>query len=53
MSKLLGTILAGLLALQAGLPSVGLEPPYLNAAALGVGVLVAALTFYLRSAPTD
>lgn len=47
MTKILGAILAGLLALQTGLPSLGLEQPWINLASVGVGVLIASLSFYL------
>ena len=49
MTRILGSVLAGLLALQTGLPSLGLEAPLVNVAALVVGVAVAAITFYLRA----
>lgn len=51
MAKLTGSILAALLALQAGLPSLGLTQPLSNIVALGVGVAVAGLAFYLKGSP--
>lgn len=48
MLKLAGAILAGLLALQAGIPSLGLQEPWVNVATVGVTVAVASLTYYLK-----
>lgn len=49
MTKAMGSILAGLLALQAGLPTLGLAEPWINIAAVAVTVGVAGLTFYLKT----
>ena len=51
--KILGSVLAGLLALQAGLPSLGLDQPMSNVAALVVGVAVASLAFYLKGPSSE
>lgn len=52
MSKILGAILAGLVVLNTGLPTLHLGETFGSAAALGVGVLIAGLSFYLRGPGT-
>jgi hypothetical protein len=47
-TKILGTILASLFALQAGLPSLGLEQPLSNIVALVVTVAIAGLVYFLK-----
>lgn len=51
MLRILGSILAGLLVLQGAIPSIGLEPPWANIAAVAVSIAVAAISFYLKDAP--
>lgn len=48
MVKLLGSLLTGLIVLQAGLPSLGLDQPLSNIAALVVSVAVAAISYYIK-----
>lgn len=48
MTRLLGSVLAGMVILQTGLPSIGLTEPVSNIAALAVAVVVAGVSFYLR-----
>ena len=51
MTKILGSILAGLLALQLLLPSLEIVEPWGSIAPVVVTVAVAVLSFYLR--PSD
>ena len=51
MTKLLASVLAGLLALQTGLPALGLDVQYAAPAALVVGVAVAVISNYLGRTP--
>ena len=48
MTKILGTVLAGLLVFQAGVPSLGLEEPLVNLVALASAVVIAGLTYFIR-----
>lgn len=48
MLKVAGAILAGLFVVQGGLPSLGLEEPVSNIAALAVGTAIAALSYLLK-----
>lgn len=49
MMKLAGAILAMLLAAQAGVPSLGLEPPLSNFLSFGLTVLVAGVAVMVPS----
>ena len=53
MKQILGSVLAGLVVLQASLPSLGLEQPEANVVALTVAVFVAGSSFFLREAPAS
>lgn len=48
ITKALGALLAALLALQGGLPSLGLEQPTSNFVALAVTVAIAGLVYFLK-----
>lgn len=48
MTKILGSVLAGLVAFNAGLPALGLPLQITAPLALATGVAIAAITFYLK-----
>lgn len=50
MSKALGSILAVLIVVNGGLPSLGLGQPWVNVAAVVVSAAIAGITFYLKGA---
>lgn len=52
MNRIAGMALVMLLALQGGLPSIGLEPPISNLATLAISVVIAGLSF-LQPAPNQ
>lgn len=52
MTKILGSILAGLLALQLALPSLSLDEPVASIVPVVVTVAVAALAYYMKPAST-